>query len=136
MKIKRQVGGFTLIELLIVIGIVIILSAIVILAIDPGFQLQRARNKQRQAHVSVLYGTINEYRAREGDYPACVTANSLDIIVCQEALVPDYLAKIPQDPDENCLYETGYFVKVNNLGIIGINAGCAELGDSIKVGEW
>ncbi len=128
--------GFTLVEFLIVIGIIIILSALAIVAINPGEQIQKARDKQRVAHISAIYGAINEYRMREGIYPACVTTNALDVIVCQEVLVPDYFTKLPQDPDENCLYETGYFIKKNTFNSLGVIAACAESEEEISVGAF
>ena len=128
--------GFTLVEFLIVIGIIIILSALAIVAINPGQQIQKARNKQRMAHVSAIYGSINEYKAREGDFPACVTTELLDVVLCQAELVPDYFNKLPVDPDESCLYETGYFIKKNTFNALGVVAACAELEEEINAGSF
>ena len=44
-KVKQ---GFTLIELLVVIGILTVLLAIVLIAINPGKQFSQANNTQRR----------------------------------------------------------------------------------------
>jgi prepilin-type N-terminal cleavage/methylation domain-containing protein len=133
---KKKESGFTLIELLLVIGIILVLSAIVIAAINPGAQLQRARNKQREAHVSSLYGAVNEFRAREGDFPACVSLESTEISNCEEDLIPKYFSRLPVDPSESCEHNTGYFIKKNNREMIGVMSACAELEEEITVGIW
>ncbi len=131
MKKKK---GFTLIEILIVIGIIILLSAIVIVAIDPGRQIKIAQDNQRRAHVNVIYGAIREYSSRNnGDYPPCIIGTEeVNIIDCQEDIVPLYLSQIPEDPEENCYY----FVKKNTVGRVGVRASCSASEEIITSGEW
>ncbi len=52
--------GFTLIEILIVIGIIAILAAIVIIAINPAKQFAQARNTQRTANVNAILNAIGQ----------------------------------------------------------------------------
>lgn len=59
MKTSRK--GFTLIELLLVIGIIAILAAIVIVAINPTRQLGQARNAQRNSDVNTMLNAIWQY---------------------------------------------------------------------------
>jgi len=118
-KAKTQ-GGFTLIELLIVIGILAILLAITLLALNPTQHFQGARNSQRSSDVTAILDGIYEYEAaHSGNLPSSVSAltagtvydvrdtgagNKVDL--CAD-LVPTYLADLPIDPDSNFGSKTG-----------------------------
>jgi len=58
---KNNKSGFTLIELLIVIGIIAILAAAIIIAINPGQQFAQARDATRQGHINSLNQAILSY---------------------------------------------------------------------------
>lgn len=67
--------GFTLIELLIVIGIIGILAAIVLVAVDPAKRLKQARNARRYAEVNSILNAILNYTVdNRGTLPSAISA--------------------------------------------------------------
>jgi len=78
MKIKtpsKNQGGFTLIELLVVIGILAILLAITLIALNPSQHFQNTRNAQRQSDVAAVLDGVYEYEAaNKGTLPPSVSA--------------------------------------------------------------
>lgn len=124
--------GFTLIELLVVIGILAVLLAITLIAVNPGEQLERSEDTQRRADINSMLNAINQYMIdNNGTVPAGIGASSTPISdggadICA-ALVPTYIAALPQDPAETSAngdgvdatectgtYDTGYEVSENN----------------------
>lgn len=104
MKSKNS-RGFTLIEILVVIGIIAILAAIVIVAINPSRQFAQARDSQRNSDVSAITNAIGQYIAdNKGDssglsIPVTTAGNisKAGVNLCSK-LVPNYLAALPVDP--------------------------------------
>src|SRR5437773_7185388 len=67
--------GFTLIELLVVIGILAILLAIVLIAINPAKQFGQANDTKRSSDVNAILNAVNQYMAdNKGVTPAGLTA--------------------------------------------------------------
>lgn len=60
---NKQKKGFTLIELLIVIGILAILTAAVVLVLNPGELLKQARDSQRMSDLDSLRSAISLFLA-------------------------------------------------------------------------
>ncbi len=113
MKTLRARGGFTLIELLLVIGIIAILAAIVIVAINPTRQLAQARNTQRQSDITQIINAVYQYAIDVGSLPPSITTDSTEIcnnsfntaatctgLIDLSTLTPNYLVKIPKDPQK------------------------------------
>src|SRR5262245_47266877 len=104
MKVLRRQSGFTLIELLIVIGILSVLLAIVLVAINPTKNFQQANNTQRRSDVDAISNAVAQYAAQnKGALPAGITstpktiASSGGVDLCS-ILVPTYIADLPIDP--------------------------------------
>src|SRR6185436_17359193 len=55
--------GFTLIELLVVIGILAVLLAITLIAINPAKQFSQANNTKRRSDVNAILNAIDQYAA-------------------------------------------------------------------------
>ncbi|HSW80195.1 MAG TPA: type II secretion system protein [Candidatus Saccharimonadales bacterium] len=73
-NITESDKGFTLIELLVVIGVLGILLAITLIAINPNKHFQDARNTQRSSNVGEFLNAIYEYEsANTGNVPPSLT---------------------------------------------------------------
>lgn len=148
MKSARRVEGFTLIELLVVIGILAVLLAITLIAINPARQFSQANNTKRSSDVNAVLNAVGQYAAdKKGVLPTGVTTTSQIINttaanICAD-LVPQYLAALPVDPltnngtavtDCTAAYNTNYtVVKSATDNRITVTAPAAELGVILSV---
>jgi len=109
MKLRSLKPGFTLIELLLVIGIIAILAAIVIVAINPTKQLGDARNAQRRADVNTILNAVYQYSIdNNGNLPATISgavtpicktgASSCTGLVDLTVVTGKYVVAVPSDP--------------------------------------
>lgn len=140
--------GFTLIELLVVIGILAVLLAITLIAINPAKQFAQANNTKRQSDVNAILNAVNQYAAdNKGTLPANISTSSAIIQtgaadICN-ALVPKYIAALPVDPTTNngtsvvncgSTYNTNYTIQQSATDSrVTITAPAAELGATITV---
>jgi len=150
----RLVGGFTLIEILIVIGIIAILAAIVIVAINPGKQFAQARNTQRTANVNAILNAIGQRMAdNKGIFEGTFTLNG-DTFTCPQlgsekditssakgsttngdlgCLAPVYLPVLPSEPAGPTAKQ--YTVELLDSGRVEVCAPQAALEKSIPSPE-
>ena len=144
---KRILGGFTLIELLIVVAIIGILSTVLVVAVNPGRQLAKARDSQRKTDlVAILSGVMQYGSEHSGDLPdtdgdpdtsdfpttpTCIgsgvgcfdLANAGEI---GDKLVPVYMVSMPYDPrfadETDPQSDTGYTIYVDENGRLHASA--------------
>ncbi len=98
--------GFTLIELLVVIGILGILMAVVIVAVNPSRQFAQARDTQRKADLSAITSAVVQYSVdHNGNLPSAgtpavpvITTTPMDVAGLATYLAPTYIAAVPTDP--------------------------------------
>jgi len=117
--------GFTLIELLLVIGIIAILAAIVIVAINPTKQLGDARNAQRRSDVNTVLNAVYQYAIdNNGNLPSTITTTATAIcrsvpgvnctgLVNLSVLTGSYLVALPIDPNTSTATSTNYTIAKN-----------------------
>lgn len=129
MKTLRLRKGFTLIELLVVIGILAVLLAITLIAINPQRQFAQSNNTKRSSDVNAILNAINQYMAENrgllpGGIDTTVRTITNDTTVTNRidlcaSLTPLYIAALPVDPQQgsgqavtDCTstYHTGYTV--------------------------
>ncbi len=99
-NLNKKNKGFTLIEILVVIGIIAILAAIVIIAINPKKAFDDAKTATRKANIGTIQNAIGQYVvAKKGTLPTIpTTAAELTPTLCKE-LVPEFTGSLPTDPD-------------------------------------
>jgi len=130
--VKNLQKGFTLIELLVVIGILAILLAIVLIAINPAKQFGQANDTKRRSDVNAILNAIDQYMAdNKGVPPAGIPVSPAAAKHIADAagggvdlclvLTTKYLATLPSDPTAGnptgsipqpcpATYDTGYTV--------------------------
>lgn len=153
-EVARLNNAFTLIEILVVIGIIAVLAAIVLVAVNPARQFKLARDSQRQSNVSAILNAIEQNMSEHRGVFTCndnpvqipnaytVIASSTSYVGgfnIANCLVPDYIASLPFDPSQyNAYYNdtddynTGYEVFRDAAGRITASS-TGELTDTIAV---
>ena len=152
MRTLRNMRGFTLIELLIVMGILGILLAIVLIALNPQAQFKEANDTQRRSDVVAILDAVHQYVIdHKGALPTgidttvrSVASGAGNADLCS-SVVPTYIADLPQDPTTGtrtpsglCTsatsYNTGYtIVSSASNNRVTVAAPAAEGGTAISV---
>src|SRR6185503_2682877 len=155
MQIANRQKGFTLIEILVVIGILAVLLALVLIAVNPRQQFIQANNTQRRSDAKAILNAVGAYMSKnKGQIPAGIdgtvrtitsTTGASNINLCA-TLVPTYIADLPLDPVTGtetptgslctaggATYSTGYTITSSTGNRITVSAPAAENGETISV---
>ncbi len=142
----------TIIEIVITLSLIAIITALGLVALNPGGQLAGARNSQRSLHLTGIMNGIRQNMAETsgggftcaaGTIPATTTkmavgGGNYDIGPC---LTPTYLPVLPFDPKTASAhfnsvtdYDTGYTIVRNaSTGVVTLAAPSAEQGKTITL---
>ena len=135
---NKNSKGFTLIEILVVIGIIAVLAAVVLVAINPSRQFKLARDSQRVANVTAILNAVGQNMAEnKGIFQCAVAIPNVDANISSTAgdvniascLVPTYISTLPFDPSKAGAkfvdasdYDTKYSISQDALGRVKVSA--------------
>ena len=120
---RQSRSGFALIEILLTVVIIAILTGIVIVAIRPQKNLADAKDAKRRQDLNAMIEALYQYQIDYNRFPVTVGIATLDqqhrdvctltgsqLLPCLFVqpprrlplglLVPEYLAKLPRDPEQ------------------------------------
>ena len=119
-------AGFTLMELLIGLGIIGIISAIVLVAINPLKHLGDARGVSRNVYIREYENALQQYVIDGGGVSGVPNGIGSAVEICQETVTPPdcstaggynlrflsgtYIVNLPVDPNETGSTLTGFFL--------------------------
>jgi prepilin-type N-terminal cleavage/methylation domain-containing protein len=134
-------SGFTLLEILLVVTAIAILAGIVIVALNPNYQLGLTRNSQRKTDVGTILNAIYQYSLdNNGSLPTgiqtggciagftgaqiCKTGGTCAGLTDLSSLTASgkYLVAMPTDPSGSGTNNTGYFVTKDANGRVTVCA--------------
>lgn len=129
---QKTVRGISIIELLVAVTIIMILSASIIVYVNPDERRKIARDNKRFADISTLDRAINEYLLDNGSYPDAenvlrrsnvFTGESISLDNSQagwiNADLSKYTSRLPVDPINDDVFNYSY---IHNATSYELNA--------------
>ncbi|MBN2087066.1 hypothetical protein JW758_01840 [Candidatus Peregrinibacteria bacterium] len=144
----RTNKGLSLTGVLITIGIIIILSGIILIAVNPAQKYAKNNDLERKSEINSILSAVYQYKDSKiarGELPECIVNSVLTAIPecnsplnnisdfdgavelgkginsfdCSRTLVPYYIEEIPVDPTPTYTADnTGYWICQDNSDII------------------
>ena len=149
MKLIKKQAGFTLIEILVVIGIIAILAAVVIVAINPARQFAQARNTQRWSNVNTILNAVTQRMVdNKGIWNSTCGASTVTLpssannigtggtlTDLEKCIVPTYVSTMVVDPSTGVAGGDSHYTifQAAGGGRITVAAPDAELSEVISV---
>ncbi len=141
---KKIPTGFNLAGLIVSIGVFLILSASLWVAIDPSARINRAKDTRREQDVLILAQALKDYvRHHQGSLPFVGDISNRKRVLCSNTarltcgddadacleidtttdFFSSYLPSLPIDPGKTNSTDTGYYIEGNpSTGQISIGA--------------
>ena len=133
-----------MIEILVVIGIIALLAAVVIIAINPARQFAQARDSQRSSNVNAILNAYGQNLADNKGISTCagvpvapaiaknIGTGGAGLVDLHACLVPTYLPAMVFDPQGGSAADTKYTI-LEEGGRITVAALNAEITTPIEV---
>jgi type II secretory pathway pseudopilin PulG len=134
--------GFSMAQLIITVAVIAVLSASVLLWVDPLARIGTAKNKKRSQNIGILAAAIADYAGEHkgalpvlgavttdkkvlcssqgGSNLSCDGDSQLCLIVDSEFL--NYIGQLPRDPDKTSNADSGYYLQKDANGNLVVGA--------------
>jgi len=126
----KNYEGFTLIEILVVVGLIAILAAVTIVAINPAKNFEQTRDAQRSADVTAILNAVTQYTSEQGNtiesllaaigFPDADTdGDRSEAMICPAALpIGLNVEASPADEDGSSVDDDLEYVDLNQSGVL------------------
>jgi prepilin-type N-terminal cleavage/methylation domain-containing protein len=145
----RHDSGLSLIEIIAAIGVMGIIIAIVLVAVNPSRQFAQNNDTRRIADLTVILDSVRQYATdHKGKFPAAITTSTQSISnkganICAD-ISPAYIGLLPSDPtaknngvainDCTSTYDTEYTIAKDSTGkVITVTAPNAQVTGIISI---